>query len=152
MQKEISNQYMHLYDVFWFQHLQNITTCSKEKVIPLYSDSICRYLRPCLSPGGPTTSGGVRMKYEGPEVRPYRLKTYNPEKSVLRERPLHGKSVRHMERASRWASRTLRERPRNNYAVQKMMGRSKGRSFEKLRYMWNVANSKAGMEEQTYAW
>ena len=49
------------------------------------------------------------------------------------ERAYHGKSVRHMERASRGASRTLRERPRNNYVVRKMMGRSKGRSFEKLR-------------------
>ena len=50
------------------------------------------------------------------------------------ERAYHVNSIRHMERAYRGASRTLRERPRNNYVVQKMMGRSKGRSFEKLRY------------------
>ena len=54
------------------------------------------------------------------------------------ERAYHVNSVRHMERASRGASRALRERPWNNYVVRKMMGRSKGRSFEKLRYSYRA--------------
>ena len=75
-----------------------------------------------------------RMEY-GEKAR---VRTTDHVKSVPRsvrttESASHGKSVRNMESASAERPRTFRERPRNNYVAQKMVGRSIGRSLKKLR-------------------